>query len=210
MNHEIQSKKLQYILIIGLVTLIFFVAVIAGVIIIIYYGQKQGGIENLAGEDNDKLRDFLELLKPQIEVLAGGLNPKTQVGRSGRMGVGNQLGLYCYMYLKALDEGVEFIFDEKFADQKKVGYEIFQVFPNLERHRKSTGKMVVPEIEPYRNIKPLFGFSRVHDIKLYQNYRGLLRQALGIRGINWNGFDVTVHLRFKILSKGLIRIPYYL
>lgn len=177
-DHEI----LRHVLIIGLVAFIFIVSALAFLIILIYFGQKQ---EHFFLEENNK---------PGHEFL---IQIERTLGRSGRMGLGNQIALFSYMYLTALNEGTDFVFDKKFVKDKNIGFEIFQVFPTLEQYHKSTGKMIIPEMDLYKNIKPLFGFSRVHDVKLYQNYRSLLRVALGIKTpIHWNGYDVTVHLRF--------------
>lgn len=122
-------------------------------------------------------------------------------------GIGNQLGVYCFWYLKALNDGTEFNYNENIAKINKFGLDFFDFFPQAIKHRKESPKENIPELaklrHPFKDRQK--DFPSVHDIALYQNYRSLLQTAVGISSdtIKPNNYDITIHLRFDDVLQGV-------
>lgn len=158
-----------------------------------------------------KYEDFMAYLKQKkerAEIENFELSPsvkskfKTMKPRE-RMGIGNQLGVYCLWYLKAMNDGTDFNYNETIAKEKKFGLDFFSMFPNAIKYKKGGQKQPVPELAKLRH--PFLGnkeFHSVHDIALYQNYRGILQKALALESVKSNGYDITIHLRFEDVLQG--------
>ncbi len=124
------------------------------------------------------------------------------------VGLGNEIALYAYQYLKAMRDGTTFTvnlpaFKKRFNSQKR---NLLDVFPNAIQEQENLSANRSIRLAD-NSDEPLY----THDIDFFQSHRLLLRKTLGTNALGRNGYDVTVHLRLEDIDaytgKGYTVLP---